>query len=415
MTKRYSEQQRAEAVALAEDVGQSEAGRQLGISGSTVWWWVSEARKRKTGEGVAETMAVASGGGIDEVFGWGDSPVESSAVQSGNSESDWGNSPVEDPPRSDAPDTPASDDEPVSVEHVGKEGVVVLRLDEIRVDNDVQIRAEGTDEGYVEDYRAEMERGVRLPPVKVCLDGDGMYWLFSGFHRVQAATRAGLTTVEATVQPGGKREAILAAVGENATHGKRRTRADVQRAIEMLLLDTEWGTWSDRQIADKVQVDHKTVGAHRRRLEEDGKIGGTDKRKGLDGRTYDYSAPKQAAAKKKDTAPVGADRPDDDVKDEVPSIESADQTRTITESTIVESVAPGTDSDAGEVAASADDAEAAVEAFDQALDALKNVLGQIKALRSRFTMAQVDEVVPMCEAAECLLRDERLALSRLHE
>ena len=40
----------------------------------------------------------------------------------------------------------------------------------------------------------------------------------------------------------------------NADHGKRRSNADKRRAVEMMLKDSEWGKWSDREIAAKCAV-----------------------------------------------------------------------------------------------------------------------------------------------------------------
>ena len=184
---------------------------------------------------------------------------------------------------------------------------VDLSLDVIIVDCDLQMRAGGTDEELVEEYRAELLRGTRFPPVGVCLGEDGAYYLYSGFTRTEATRRAGNTSIQATVQTGGKREAMLLAVAENASHGKRRTRADVQRAIEALLLDAEWGTWSDGQIATSVSTDPKTVGAARRRLVEDGRLQPADVRRGRDGRTY--QAPRKPATKGKNGAVANADKP----------------------------------------------------------------------------------------------------------
>ena len=100
---------------------------------------------------------------------------------------------------------------------------------------------------------------------------------------------------------------MLLAVAENASHGKRRTRADVQRAIEVLLIDPEWGMWSDGQIAEKVDTDPKTVGAARRRLTEDGRLQPADVRRGRDGRTY--ATARKPATKGKNGAAADTNKP----------------------------------------------------------------------------------------------------------
>lgn len=88
-------------------------------------------------------------------------------------------------------------------------------------------------------------------------------WLADGFHRVAAAKQAGLADIEAIVHDGGRREALLHAVGANARHGLRRTNADKRRAVEMMLADPEWCARSDNWIAGKCGVSHTFVGTVR--------------------------------------------------------------------------------------------------------------------------------------------------------
>ena len=106
---------------------------------------------------------------------------------------------------------------------------------------------------------------MTFPPVVVYFDGTD-YWLADGFHRVGAAQKIGLETIEAEIKDGSARDAILHGIGSNASHGLRRTQADKQRAVERLLKDPEWARWSDRKIAEVAKVDHKTVGKIRRDL-----------------------------------------------------------------------------------------------------------------------------------------------------
>jgi hypothetical protein len=61
------------------------------------------------------------------------------------------------------------------------------------------------------------------------------------------------------VHEGGRRDAILFAVGANATHGLRRTNADKRRAVLTLLHDPEWRQWSDSEIAHKCRVSRPLV------------------------------------------------------------------------------------------------------------------------------------------------------------
>jgi hypothetical protein len=45
-----------------------------------------------------------------------------------------------------------------------------------------------------------------------------------------------------------------------------RTNADKRRAVALLLADSEWSQWSDREIARHCQVDNKVVGRMRQKL-----------------------------------------------------------------------------------------------------------------------------------------------------
>ena len=121
-----------------------------------------------------------------------------------------------------------------------------LDLDLIRLDGGTQCRADST-EAMAEEYAEAMKEGAVFPAVTVFRDGAD-YWLADGFTRVEAARRVGLARISAEVREGTRRDAVLYAVGANATHGMRRTNADKRAAIARLLDDPEWSRWSDREI-----------------------------------------------------------------------------------------------------------------------------------------------------------------------
>lgn len=133
-----------------------------------------------------------------------------------------------------------------------------VRLASIRIDGGTQSRVE-IDEGVASDYAAAYRGGAAFPPPDVFYDGDE-YWLADGFHRVAALRLIERDMIGCTVHQGTRRDAVLFSVGANAAHGLRRTNADKRRAVETLLRDPEWSGWSDREIARKAGVDHKTVG-----------------------------------------------------------------------------------------------------------------------------------------------------------
>ena len=72
--------------------------------------------------------------------------------------------------------------------------------------------------------------------------------------------------------------------GASGSHGLRRNRQDIRRAIELLLRDEEWGKWGDREIARRVGCSDKTVGAARRDLESTAEIPQLNERMGADGK-----------------------------------------------------------------------------------------------------------------------------------
>lgn len=92
------------------------------------------------------------------------------------------------------------------------------------------------------------------------------YWLWDGFHRLDAHKKAGCTSIRANVKQGTRRDAVLASVGANNNHGLRRTNDDKRRAVITLLNDAEWVKWSDREIAQQCKVSHTFVGKMRQDL-----------------------------------------------------------------------------------------------------------------------------------------------------
>jgi hypothetical protein len=144
----------------------------------------------------------------------------------------------------------------------------VLKVDQIAIDPDLQMRESGLDAGIVAEYAEALNDGATFPPITAFFDGE-QYWLADGFHRVGAVKKLGLETINADVRQGSRRDAMLYAVGVNAIHGLRRSAADKRRAIVAMLRDPQWARWSDREIGKRCAVDHKTVGKVRAELTAD--------------------------------------------------------------------------------------------------------------------------------------------------
>lgn len=169
---------------------------------------------------------------------------------------------------------------------VEREGV---KLSRVRVDGGTQMRA-GLDAdvvaAYVEVFQQAHAWG-EFPPVTLFYDGTD-YWVGDGFHRLAAyrevwGDKNPSNTVQAVVIPGTRRDAILHAAGANASHGLRRTNADKWRAVEVLLRDEEWQSWSNGEIARRCAVSDNFVGKVRSHLTPNGSESPM-LRRGADGR-----------------------------------------------------------------------------------------------------------------------------------
>lgn len=162
--------------------------------------------------------------------------------------------------------------------------VTTLPISAITVDPGLQTRA-SMDPETVAEYAEALSAGIRLPPVEVYRDDDDALLLADGFHRLAAAERAGLTKVDTVTHEGGRRAALLHAVGANARHGLRRTNADKRRCVELLLRDDQWRQRSDVWISQQCGVSDKTVAAVRVALAGTSEVPECPTRKAADGRT----------------------------------------------------------------------------------------------------------------------------------
>ncbi|MEC9398624.1 MAG: hypothetical protein VX475_13440 [Myxococcota bacterium] len=174
-----------------------------------------------------------------------------------------------------------------------------IALGELRLDGGTQPR-ERLDDETLEEYVLRMNQGedaqrrVRVldpdgqpwPSLVVFEDGEEL-WLADGFHRVEAASRAGITHFQARVHQGTQRDAIRHSLGVNATHGKRRTNEDKRRAVERALCDEEWSLYSDNKIAQMCKVSQPFVSKLRKSLAESGEIEASATRVGRDGEIYE--------------------------------------------------------------------------------------------------------------------------------
>ena len=139
-----------------------------------------------------------------------------------------------------------------------------LAIDKIRLDGGTQPRQD-LDLETINRYAEEKLAGAKFPAAKVFHDGSN-YWLADGFHRLFSDRKIGSPTLRSEVSPGTLRDAILYSLGANALHGLPRSNADKRRAVETLLKDEEWSSWSDNVIAQKARVSQPFVSSIRRAL-----------------------------------------------------------------------------------------------------------------------------------------------------
>ncbi|WP_192845986.1 ParB/RepB/Spo0J family partition protein [Microcystis aeruginosa] len=145
--------------------------------------------------------------------------------------------------------------------------VVYLNLSEIRIDGGTQQRV-ACHQQHIFSLVDALTEDAELDPIAVMFDGCD-HWLVDGFHRYFAYKSDGREIIPAIVSPGTQREAIFASIAANSEHrALPRTRADKRKAVETLLLDPEWSQWSDRELGKQAKVDHKTVAAIRKCLND---------------------------------------------------------------------------------------------------------------------------------------------------
>ena len=156
----------------------------------------------------------------------------------------------------------------------------MLRIDEIIVDENLQMRADGTNPVIVARYAGVMnahdpDGWSQFPLIKVMKVESSRskylpdYYLVSGFHRLEAMKKCGYPEVQVDMFTGTYLDAKIMAAGENADRSQPRTNDDIKRIVEMCLLDPEIRQWTNAQIARWCQVDHQTVTNHERRLMSD--------------------------------------------------------------------------------------------------------------------------------------------------
>lgn len=145
-----------------------------------------------------------------------------------------------------------------------------LNIKSIIIDRGTQSRAQISEE-TVSDYAESMQAGDQFPPVTVFFDGVD-YFLADGFHRLHAAVRLGKASIQANVESGTLRDAVLYSLSVNNEHGLRRSNADKRKCVMTVLEDFEWSDWPVHKIAQVCCVSPQLVNAVKQEMEVGKKV-----------------------------------------------------------------------------------------------------------------------------------------------
>lgn len=161
-----------------------------------------------------------------------------------------------------------------------------IKIEEIDIYAGTQTRVSTNDEA-VAGYAEAMKLGSEFPPILLFFDG-AKHYLSDGFHRFLAAKRNGDSDIRAEIREGSRSDALVSALGANATNGLYRTNADKRHAVEIAL--EEWPDRSNAYIAEVCAVSIELVRRVRKALglDTDGIVVGKD------GKQYPSGVERQA-------------------------------------------------------------------------------------------------------------------------
>lgn len=149
----------------------------------------------------------------------------------------------------------------------------VLQLDDLTLDPQLQMRADGTDAAHAGDLAAALKHRDKLPPVRVweiAVEGEEQataFFVTDGFHTVEGHRIAGRKSVQCKVFKGTWHDALLDAAAANQKHlAKKRSVEDKKRAVLMVLEAAP--DWTGRRVAQHVGVSHSFVDDIRAEMEE---------------------------------------------------------------------------------------------------------------------------------------------------
>ena len=131
------------------------------------------------------------------------------------------------------------------------------------------------EERIVTSYIQEIEPTRSCSALKACFDGTD-YWLFDGYHRLEAMRRLGFNTCTVQIFKGSRRDAFRRYIKDKLRCVNTKT---FKHCIQILSEDQEWSNFDTSELArlfDRKQVFFKSV----RHLKSHGWLGaslGTNK------------------------------------------------------------------------------------------------------------------------------------------
>lgn len=159
---------------------------------------------------------------------------------------------------------------------IGSTRLATIIRDPEHVSPRIELGVGRVDAARVAEFKVMLEEDLRALPEPLCVESHGSLILADGHHRVAALERLALEhpgdrrfefiSVRVGSAPSGQLPADFAfevALECSAKGPLPLSRPEKQAAIERLL--TTHPEWSDRQVARSAGVDHKTVGAARKR------------------------------------------------------------------------------------------------------------------------------------------------------
>ena len=121
----------------------------------------------------------------------------------------------------------------------------------------------GTRQELIQEYLEMMQSGIIFDAVKAIRLDNGNLIVWDGKHRTEAAKLFG-QGLWVEFEDGTRQDAAWKSFAANKTHGLRRNREDIVKAVHDALQHPFARGKSDREIASWVGCDHKTVGKYRK-------------------------------------------------------------------------------------------------------------------------------------------------------